>query len=406
MAFSDGSGTELDPYLILTQADLEDLQDYAGDYFILGADIAMTGNWTPLTNWGGHIDGCHHRITNFTSSNTLDSVGFVHTNSSTLPLTIKRLEIHGSSTGIVTSSTKYCGYLLAIQAGTQPVLFEDILIVGKYTPGGDRGNAGIGIVQTSYCTARRVVVVGTRVNTGRGNSLVYRFSGTFYGDESYFNSTLCSTTVVYGSETPLTTAQFAVESNFPDLDFVNVWEHINSEYPTLQRPPVLAQWAEPYQLEQGFFLEHFVESYDLEPETLIESWLEPFYEISDYLTTDWYEPISYGVIAYRIEPYICPPILLTHWREYYSSSPEMLRSWREPISYASEIVTRWQEPWADSPTLLTAWQEPYRIADADLVASWAEGYRMDELNYLLPVWREPYAMTIGGSLYQRIERVN
>lgn len=82
--FSNGSGTETDPYMIYTQEDLEKIDNYvfngqwcSGIYFKMANDITLTSNWDPIggrnpnqANAGGDIqgfsgifDGDGHKVT-------------------------------------------------------------------------------------------------------------------------------------------------------------------------------------------------------------------------------------------------------------------------------------------------------------------------------------------------------
>ena len=216
-----GNGTETDPYLITNEVELNDIRNYAGFYFQLNNDIILVSDWTTIPAWNGFFNGGGHKITNFNCTNLSNHVGFIGSNSGILK--VHNLEIHGGSIGLVTSSSYYCGYILAVQNGSYECIIQDCLVNGKYTPGGDRGAGAVGITQTT-CSILRVVANCEKVNNGRGNGLVYRYSGSVDCTGSYYNSTLCSVTSSYGGETYLTTAEFAVESNFPGLDFVNTWK--------------------------------------------------------------------------------------------------------------------------------------------------------------------------------------
>ncbi|MCD8017800.1 MAG: S-layer homology domain-containing protein [Oscillospiraceae bacterium] len=76
--FASGTGTESDPWIIETEEQLrafvnqinED-EDYSGKYITLGADIALTSEWTPAGGgniwwFSGCFDGCGHTISGMT----------------------------------------------------------------------------------------------------------------------------------------------------------------------------------------------------------------------------------------------------------------------------------------------------------------------------------------------------
>ena len=80
-SFSDGSGTKNDSYQISTQHDLEKLaadvnkgNTFAGKYFVMTSDIALSGDWTPIGGYErdfcGFFDGAGHKVTNLTITPT------------------------------------------------------------------------------------------------------------------------------------------------------------------------------------------------------------------------------------------------------------------------------------------------------------------------------------------------
>lgn len=83
-----GSGTESDPYVISSEAGLRYLQaqvaagnSYKGQYIKLGADIALSGEWTPIGSssdkaFAGTFDGAGHTVSGMTvTDNTMQYVG-------------------------------------------------------------------------------------------------------------------------------------------------------------------------------------------------------------------------------------------------------------------------------------------------------------------------------------------
>lgn len=63
-----GSGTELDPYLVTSAADLDDVRDDLTAYYRQTADITLSGEWVPIADWAnniefeGHYDGGGYKI--------------------------------------------------------------------------------------------------------------------------------------------------------------------------------------------------------------------------------------------------------------------------------------------------------------------------------------------------------
>ena len=68
--FTYGSGTEADPYLVETAADLNGVRDYLSAHFKQMADIDLSGyeNWEPIgiddTPFGGIYDGNSKKVSN------------------------------------------------------------------------------------------------------------------------------------------------------------------------------------------------------------------------------------------------------------------------------------------------------------------------------------------------------
>lgn len=80
-AAAGGSGTEADPYIITTAAELQSIQNNLAAYYRLGADIDLSGvTWTPIGStsapFTGQLDGNDKTIKNLALSSTITSVGF------------------------------------------------------------------------------------------------------------------------------------------------------------------------------------------------------------------------------------------------------------------------------------------------------------------------------------------
>lgn len=56
-AFSSGSGTQLDPYIVDTCADLQSLNSFTTSYAKLGSDIDCSGYSYTQYNYNSHLDG-------------------------------------------------------------------------------------------------------------------------------------------------------------------------------------------------------------------------------------------------------------------------------------------------------------------------------------------------------------
>ena len=81
--FAHGTGTEADPYLVETAADLNGVRDYLDAHFKQMADIDLSGyaNWEPIgenvdgKRFTGLYDGNNHEITNLTIAGENSSAG-------------------------------------------------------------------------------------------------------------------------------------------------------------------------------------------------------------------------------------------------------------------------------------------------------------------------------------------
>lgn len=68
-AYTQGDGTEGNPYIIETPQDLQDMNEDLEAYYVLGNDLDMSDfEWTPIGSYGdpfvGQLDGAGHEITN------------------------------------------------------------------------------------------------------------------------------------------------------------------------------------------------------------------------------------------------------------------------------------------------------------------------------------------------------
>ena len=109
------SGTATDPYRINSAQDLKRLaddvnagNDFAGKFFVLTADIELSGNWTPIgyfnsrddkKPFNGTFDGQNHTISNLTIDNpsvgSQGLFGFVGENGTIKNLNLSNVNISG-----------------------------------------------------------------------------------------------------------------------------------------------------------------------------------------------------------------------------------------------------------------------------------------------------------------------
>lgn len=194
-SFDSGSGTQSDPYVIMTSAQLARLASIvnsaggpsqAGVYFELGADINLGGviEWTPIgastsrngksvnSEFAGHFDGKGHTISNLkiTALGAGDRVGLFGTATDAV---IKNLKLEGAN--IIHSPSGgnyYTGGIAALIQGEEAVIsgcFVDhtSVIRGTTSLGGIAGRASDKAV-IEYCINEAAVACYVSSNAFTG----------------------------------------------------------------------------------------------------------------------------------------------------------------------------------------------------------------------------------------------
>ena len=122
LKFDGGSGTEEDPYLISTEAQLALVADIPTKCFKLTKDIALEGDWITLGEYGdafsGVFDGGGFTVSNM---NVKDGSGFFRE----VTGTVRNLNVEGN----VTSTKQYTGGLAGKSSGS----FESCSFSGSVT---------------------------------------------------------------------------------------------------------------------------------------------------------------------------------------------------------------------------------------------------------------------------------
>jgi Synergist-CTERM protein sorting domain-containing protein len=178
-AFS-GSGTEADPYVIASQTDLQQLaadvnggNSYAGKYFMLDNDIALSGAWTPIGKddehaFSGEFDGAGNSISNlYISSDVYDYAGLFGVVSGD-GAAVERLSVSGTvnnskaygDAGLIAGDIEYGTVLGCSVSGT---------VTADFAAGGIAGAARSGTIQDSK--ADKVTVSATG-NSSRAGGIV------------------------------------------------------------------------------------------------------------------------------------------------------------------------------------------------------------------------------------------
>lgn len=99
---SQGNGTELSPYIVYTKEQLEQISDNPDKVYCLGGDIELDGEWKPIENFSGIMDGDGHKISGLYIDSDENSAGLF----GDMHGTVKNLYLSGevsakSSVGII-----------------------------------------------------------------------------------------------------------------------------------------------------------------------------------------------------------------------------------------------------------------------------------------------------------------
>lgn len=225
--FAGGEGTEGNPYRVANATQLDNIRHYGGAHFELIADIDLVAagitNWEPIRA-DFVLDGRGHKITNFNSDGTISDRHAGFSDATTQSINIRRLAIYGGDSGIVVSSARYCGYLCVGAFNSPNLVLEDCLAVGKYTTGGDRGTAILGIANQNTTVLRRCVAICEMVDgPGRGGGIYYDYSGSQTVENCFFDADLRGNTDSNGG-TPKTSAELELQATYTGFDFVDTWQ--------------------------------------------------------------------------------------------------------------------------------------------------------------------------------------
>lgn len=156
MAFSGGTGTELDPYQVANAADLDLVRSYLSSYFIQTADIDLSGyaNWISIgdqyTRFTGNYDGDNFNITGLTIiTNAVYSGLFGSANNATIAnvnIVQCSIAVTNSNVGAVVGNTGYTTIHRCYSSG-------QIIGGGQGGTGGIVGTAGSGTISECFSNA-------------------------------------------------------------------------------------------------------------------------------------------------------------------------------------------------------------------------------------------------------------
>lgn len=193
-----GSGTQSNPYIISSQADLALLSgngyaSYAGNdkYFELGADITMSGTFTPIGSnsykFNGHFDGKYHKITGLKiNSNPAGLFQEITSGAEIKNINIHNADILGTADGGTGALYGSCIAAIDKVTITNINVYDSKIIANNYHVGGIAGLAGSSnsIVEITNCRISGCIIKTTMTYAGG-------VAGAIYNPSTNVKITLC-----------------------------------------------------------------------------------------------------------------------------------------------------------------------------------------------------------------------
>lgn len=287
--FEAGNGTETDPYIIATAAQLDEVRNFPSACFELSKDIDLSSylnsnssGWTPIEDFAGKFDGKKHTIKGlWISLSSIGDVGLfanIQGSSGNKRASVSNLFVNISKKGI-TGGSRVGGICGSLSYGN----IENCMVTGdisgyQYVGGivGYSSNNGYVVSNISQCASSGNVIatddyvggiLGYRYGScsiencysianveteGSYSSRVYGigdsaencyFAGTIsgtgdvypigvYNTNSYYDS---EKTKISGKQGALTTKQMKQQASFQGWDFDNIWTiQEGVDYPKLR----------------------------------------------------------------------------------------------------------------------------------------------------------------------------
>ena len=286
--FEAGNGTETDPYIIATAAQLDEVRNFQSACFELSKDIDLSSylnsnssGWTPIEDFTGKFDGKKHTIKGlWISLSSIGNVGLfanIQGYSNDKRASVSNLFVNISKKGI-TGGSSVGGICGSLSGGN----IENCMVTGDISGGSNVGGV-VGYVRNNYVTSNisQCASSGNIIATDDyvGGILGYRYgscsiencysianvktkgsySSSVYGigysaENCYFAGTISDTGDVYpigvyntnsyydsektkisGKQSALTTKQMKQQASFQGWDFDNIWTiQEGVDYPKLR----------------------------------------------------------------------------------------------------------------------------------------------------------------------------
>lgn len=285
--FEAGNGTETDPYIIATAAQLDEVRNFPSACFELSKDIDLSSylnsnssGWTPIKDFIGKFDGKKHTIKGlWISLSSIDNVGLfanIQGPSDNKMASVSNLFVNISKKGI-TGRSNVGGICGSLSYGniencmvTGDIIGDEYVggIVGGYnsnyssisqcaSSGNIIANSGsvggiLGSSSSYYCIVENCYSIAnvkgegsysSRVRGIGGSDANCYFAGTISGADINYVHPVGSNTSYYDSEKTkisgktgaLTTKQMKQQASFQGWDFDNIWTiQEGVDYPKLR----------------------------------------------------------------------------------------------------------------------------------------------------------------------------
>lgn len=284
--FEAGNGTETDPYIIATAAQLDEVRNFPSACFELSKDIDLSSylnsnssGWTPIKDFTGKFDGKKHTIKGlWISLSSINNVGLfanIQGSSDNKRASVSNLFVNINKKGITGGSNVggICGNLS--YGNIENCMVTGDIIGGEYVGGivggynsnyssisqcassgniiANSGSVGGILANQSSCSIKNCYSIANVKAEGSYSSRVYGIGG--YAENCYFAGTISGADINYvypiGSNTnsyydsektkisgksgALTTKQMKQQASFQGWDFDKIWTiQEGVDYPKLR----------------------------------------------------------------------------------------------------------------------------------------------------------------------------
>ena len=221
-AFSGaGSGTEADPYIITTPAQLQEMATDLDGYYKLGNDIDLSGfSWTPVGSssapFRGVLDGDGYTISNLNLINNVISGIFSYISGA------KILNIKLSSFTISFTDNSY-SQVSFFAASSETATFENCMIINSQIAGGRYVGGFVslvvsGVVSISNCIIQNVDYTHNGVDSNEVNNGLCGYACCYKGGVTISNSAIILGEFIHNSDNPVIIAGIASSSDSNSLN--------------------------------------------------------------------------------------------------------------------------------------------------------------------------------------------